>query len=61
MTATEAVSLTYLVNPMRFGVSRQTSLQLTSIDAWALRVQVLDLSPDGLLPHESVDPLRKPR
>jgi hypothetical protein len=43
VTATGPMSLVYLVNPLRFAMTDKTVLDLTSLDAWALEVSLLDL------------------
>jgi hypothetical protein len=55
-----AVSLVYLVNPMRFSMVPDTSLELRSMDAWALDVGLVSLPPSNRVAYTNTASVARP-
>jgi hypothetical protein len=53
----EAVTLYYLLNPVRFSLLESTGLELEALDAWALQVELVALPEAEKVPHDSLDVL----
>jgi|GEM_PF-2577887 len=60
VSATGPVSLVYLINPLRYSMLTDTAVDFQSLDAWALRVEMIDLPAANQLPAAMVQDYQKP-
>lgn len=60
VTASGPVSLVYLINPLRYGMLSDTAVEFQALDAWALRVELIDLAAANQLPAVAVQSFQKP-
>jgi hypothetical protein len=60
VSARTPLAVVYLLNPMRFTLTGSTDLRVTSIDAWALQVQLVPQDPGATLTYDKTDDVARP-
>jgi hypothetical protein len=60
VSSTSDIELTYLLNPLRFGESRDLSVDVTGVSVWALDIRTVELPEPNRRSHQPTAELRKP-